>query len=173
MWADSSRTTSLTTRPKNSSLPMLRDAPAAGRAFLVVDEHQVDVAAVVQLLAAELAEGQDDAAGRLAGAGVRLAEALADVAQGRRQRDLQGGVGDARDVARDLLQRPIADDVVGADAQDLPLAEAAKGAQHRGVLEGGIDLGLQLVLQSPSGWDCGAAARAACRGNRDWRRAGR
>ena len=43
------------------------DALAAGRAFLVVEEHQVDVAGVVQLLAAELAEGEDDAAGRLAG----------------------------------------------------------------------------------------------------------
>ena len=43
------------------------DALAARGPFLVVDEHQVDVAGVVQLLAAELAEGEDDAAGRLAG----------------------------------------------------------------------------------------------------------
>src|SRR5262249_48174344 len=39
---------------------------AARRAFLVVDEHQVDVAGVVQLLATVLAEREDDAAGRLA-----------------------------------------------------------------------------------------------------------
>ena len=116
------------------------DALAARAALLVVEEHQVDVAGVVQLLAAELAEGEDDAAGRLAADGVRLAEAVADVAQRRRQGDLQGGVGDARDVARDLFQRPIADDVVGADAQHLPLAKAAEGPQHGGVLEGGIDL---------------------------------
>jgi hypothetical protein len=32
------------------------------------------------------------------------------------QGHLQSGVGDVRDVAGDLLQRPVADDVVGADA---------------------------------------------------------
>ena len=106
-------------------------------------------------------------------AGVRLAEALADVAQGGGQGDLQGGVGDAGDVAGDLFQGPVADDVVGADAQHLPLAEAAKGPQHGRVLEGGVDLGLQLVLHLAPGWGCAAAARAACRGNRDWRPAGR
>ena len=122
------------------------DALAARVAFLVVEEHQVDVAAVVELLAAELAEGEDDAAGRLAAGGERLAEALADAAQGGGQGDFQGGVGDARDVARDLFQRPIANDVVGADAQHLPLAKPAKGPQHGRILEGGVDLGLQLVV---------------------------
>ena len=44
-----------------------RDPRALGRALLVVDEHQVDVATVVQLLAAELPERQYGAAGRMAG----------------------------------------------------------------------------------------------------------
>ena len=122
------------------------DALAAGGAVLLVDEHQVDVAAVVQLLAAELAEGEDDAGDGPAGRGAGLAVALADVAQGGGQGDLQGHVGGARDVAGDLFERPVADDVVGADAEELPLAEAAKDAQDGRVLVGGVHLGLELGL---------------------------
>ena len=76
-----------------------------------------------------------------------LAEALADLPQGHGQGDLDGHVGDVRNVAGDLVQRSIADDVIGADAQHLSLAEAAKDAQHGRVLVGRIDLGLQLRLQ--------------------------
>src|SRR5262249_39813159 len=52
------------------------DAPAARAALLVIHEHKVEVAAVVQLLAAQFAKSEDDAAGRRAGAGVWLAEAV-------------------------------------------------------------------------------------------------
>ncbi len=123
------------------------DAFAARRAVFVEKEHEVDVGAVIQLLAAVLAEGQDDTAGGLFMVGKRLAEAIFDGPQGDVQRDLQGHVGDAGNIAGHLLKRPIADDVVGADAQQLALAKAAKCAQHRGVLEGGVNLGLKLVLQ--------------------------
>ena len=92
---------------------------AVRRAVLVVEEHQVDVAGVIQFLAAELAERQDDATGRLAAGDGRLAEARSEMLEGRGQGDLEGGVGDAGDVARDFLQRAVADDVVGADAQQL------------------------------------------------------
>src|SRR5438477_189391 len=64
----------------------------------------------------------------------------------RCQGAFQRGIRDARDIARDLLQGPIPDDVVGADAQDLPLAEAAKSSQHGRVLEGRIDFTLKLFL---------------------------
>src|SRR5262249_31706237 len=40
----------------------------------------------------------------------------------------------------------IADDIIGADAQRLPLAKAAESPQDRRILEGGIDLRLQLFL---------------------------
>ena len=53
-----SGTTSVTTRAKNSALVTPQRRPVR-LAFVVVDEHQVDVAGVVQLLAAELAERQD------------------------------------------------------------------------------------------------------------------
>ncbi len=107
------------------------DTLAARGAFLGVEEHQVDVAGVVQFLAAVLAERQDDAGDGLAVASAGLAETLADLAQGDGQGGLDGDIGDVRDVAGDLLQWPIADDVVSADTQHLPLTEAAKDAQHR------------------------------------------
>ena len=50
------------------------------------------------------------------------------------------------DVARDFLQGPVADDVVGADAEQLPPAEAAEDAEDGRVLAGGIHIGLELGL---------------------------
>ena len=66
--------------------------------------------------------------------------------QGSVQGHFQGCVGDAGNIARDLLERAVADDVVGADAQDLPLPEAAEGPQHGRVLECRIHFRLKLVL---------------------------
>jgi hypothetical protein len=120
------------------------DALALSLAFLVVEEHQVDVAGIVEFLAAELAEPEDDAARRLVELGERLAEAPADVAQCGFQRDLQRRVGDARNVTRDLLQGTVADDVVGADAQHLLLPKHAEGAQDVGILVGRRDLAAKL-----------------------------
>ena len=132
-------------------MPATRFGPRVG-AVLVVDEHEVDVAAVVQLLAAELAEGEDrrSGQGRLPGTvGARAGrnELWRRCRSGRQASgDFQGGVGDVGDVAGDLLQGAVADDVVGADAQELPLAVAAEGAQHGRVLEGAVHLSLELRL---------------------------
>ena len=123
------------------------DVLAARRPFLVVKEHQVDVAAVVQLLAAEFAERETRSRRRPTRVGERLTEALGGRPQGRGQGDLQGDVGHAGNVARHLLQRAVTDDVVGADAERLFLAETAEGAQHRRVFECGVDLGPELVAQ--------------------------
>jgi len=41
------------------------NTPAAGLAVFVVEEHQVDIAAVIELFAAQFAERQDHAARRL------------------------------------------------------------------------------------------------------------
>src|SRR5439155_18025849 len=57
------------------------DAPAAGRALVVVNEHQIDVAAVIELIAAELAEGHDDASGRLTVGGEGLTNPRAHVTE--------------------------------------------------------------------------------------------
>src|SRR5262249_43367568 len=79
------------------------------------------------LLAAELAEGEDGDAGGPAGGRARLAPALGHLAQGDPQGDADGGVGDGRQVAGDFFQRPVAQDVGGADAEQGPAAGAAGG----------------------------------------------
>ncbi len=121
-------------------------ALTASRAVLVVDEHQVDVATVIQLLTAVFAEREYDAGDGLAGFSVGLAEAIADGAQGGGQCDFQRHIGGARDVTSDFFKGPVADHVVGANAQQLPLAKTAEDAQDRRVLEGGIHLGLKRGL---------------------------
>src|SRR5262249_9689634 len=68
------------------------DPLSPGLPLLGVDEHQVDVTGVVQLLAAELAEGQHDAADRPAVGGERLAEAPADRAARTGQGYVEGDV---------------------------------------------------------------------------------
>lgn len=123
------------------------DALAARRTFVGINEHQIDVAGIVQLLAAMLSERKHGASDGTALLGAGLPEALADLAQGRIKGRLNGRIGKLRNVAGDLVERAIADDVVAADAQHLPLAETAENAEDRRVLVSGIDLGLQLRLQ--------------------------
>ena len=134
-------------RAKNSSLPMLVIALAAGRAFLVVEEHQVDVAAVVQLLAAVLAEGEDDARDRPAGRGAGSPKRLPTW-----RRAMARATSRATSATREMSR------VISSSGRSrmmslvpmrssLPLAEAAEGAQDGRVLVGGVDLGLELVLQ--------------------------
>src|SRR5206468_3644675 len=139
------------------------DAAATGGAFVIVEEHEIDVAAVVELLAAVLAEGQDHAAGRRPGIRKRLAKPVRDLAQGRGQRHFEGRIGDPRNVARDLFQRAIADDVIRADAQRLPLPKTTEDPQDSGILEGGIDLALQLFLHFPLARAAPRRQAAECR----------
>src|SRR5262249_45997229 len=61
--------------------------------------------------------------------------------------DLERSLGDTGDVAGDLLEGAIADDIVGADAEDLPLAEATEDTQDGGVLERGVHFRLELGPQ--------------------------
>ena len=84
-------------RAKNSPL---RDAAprASGLAVLVVDEHQVDVAGVVQLLAAELAERQHAEPTALAIGAERLAILLFEVLAGVYDRSLDNRVGEIRNL---------------------------------------------------------------------------
>lgn len=139
-------------------------APAGGLPLVVVDEHQVDVAGVVQLLAAELAEGQHGTADGAAVRGGRLAEPAGDLPPGGGQGDVEGGIGHPRNVAGNLVERPIADDVVGADAQQLAVAKAAEGPQQRRVVGAGIDLGEQAVRAVRPGWDsCRSGTRSMSR----------
>jgi hypothetical protein len=94
-----------------------------------------------------LAESEHDASDGFAFLVAGLTEALADVAQGCIQGYLDGRVGEVGNVAGDLLERAIAHDVVGANAEHLSLPEAAEGAKNCRVFVSGIDLGLQLRLQ--------------------------
>src|SRR5437016_1016746 len=55
--------------------------------------------------------------------------------QGCHQSHLDGDLGDAAQVAGDVVERTLADDVVGPDAEGLPLAESAEGTE--GGSEGG------------------------------------
>src|SRR5437588_9836806 len=57
------------------------DPPATRCALVVVNEHQIDVAAVIELIAAELAEGHDDASGRLTVGGEGLTNPRAHVTE--------------------------------------------------------------------------------------------
>ncbi len=127
-------------------------AAALGGPFVVIDKHQIDVAAVIQLLAPELAKRQDDAARRFARRGHGLAKTPAGQAQTCRQGNFEGGVGDARNIARNLLQGAITNNVVGADTQHLFLAKLAKCSQDGGVLERRIDFFLKVGEHFRPAW---------------------
>src|SRR5258708_5284752 len=62
-----------------------RTSPSFGGSFLIVNEHEIDVAAVVQLLPAVFTERQENTARRLIGTGMRFAETIADRANRRGQ----------------------------------------------------------------------------------------
>src|SRR5207245_7488503 len=67
---------------------------------------------------------------------VRQAESISQVAHADGKRDLQSGVGDARQIARDLFQGPITDNVIGADPQHLLLTKLARSEERRVGKEG-------------------------------------
>ena len=120
------------------------DRPAArGLPFFVVHDHQVDVAGVVQLAAAELPEAQD----RGPAAGFRGPVPLGGRVVGGLPGDRDGRVGRSRQVCGDLFQRPVADHVVDADPQQVPPAEPAEGPEHAGVLGRGGHVGPQACNQ--------------------------
>ena len=118
---------------------------------MVVDEHQVDVARIVQLVAAELAERQGREPGRLAVRAGRGAEPIRDGLEGVLQGDVEGRVGEPGQLAGDLFERAVAEDVVDADAQRVAVAEPAERPERGRVVRGGVHLGGQLGGQLGGG----------------------
>jgi hypothetical protein len=68
------------------------------------------------------------------------------MAQSSRQSDGQRRVRNARNVPSHFFERPIADDIVGADAQNLTLPKTPESPQNRGILEPRIHFALQLFF---------------------------
>jgi len=88
----------------------------------VVDEQQVDIRAVVQLVAAELAEGEDGETA-VARPPVPHPEIFRDAAIGH----IQDGVGQAGDFLGSRGQRAAAQNVAQNDAEDLAAPESGQG----------------------------------------------
>src|SRR5438128_122231 len=65
----------------------------------------------------------------------------------RRRRSRARHLGDRVQIARVFDQRPIADADVGANAQQLPLPEARKCTQNRGIYWGGMDFRWKVRLE--------------------------
>ena len=101
-------------------------AAGVGLAVLLVEEDEVDVAGVVQLDAAELAEAEDDEAAALAVAAERLAVVLFQVSPGVVEGRFDDGVGQVGDLPGDGCDRLAADDVAIGDAQRFAALEAAE-----------------------------------------------
>ena len=109
--------------------PALR--PARRLAVGAVDEHEVDVGGIVQFLAAELAHA-DDGQARLAAVGVeRRAESRARLGQRVRRRLRQAGVGEPRQLLGGQGEIRVAEQVAGADAQELAVFETAERVHAR------------------------------------------
>ncbi len=83
---------------------------------------------------------------------IRFPKALSDIAKCGLQCDFNRCLGDHRQVTRDFLQRSIAYEIVDADSQLFALAEAAKGAQHAGVVDLSVYFLSQLLNQFIADW---------------------
>ena len=101
------------------------------------------------------AEGEGREPGRLAVLAHRLAGSVRDGSQRMGERDLDCRVGEAGEFAGDLFERPIADDVVDADAQELLIAEPPQYIERLFQTAGGSERRLQLRQQL-----CGGAVHA-------------
>ncbi len=100
-------------------------------AILVVQEDQIDVGAVVELLAAQLAQAQHDEPCRRSAAVTRNAEASLGASPRQPQRRFDAGVGQVGKVLRDQFQRKTAHDVVVADPQALAARNRRKAEPAR------------------------------------------
>ena len=121
---------------------------AGGVAVGGVEEHQVDVGAVVQLRGAVLAE-RDDGEAALPAVRLRRAE-LGD--EGRPDppvREVDDNVRHQRKLGGDLRERRVAQDIADQHAQDLPAAELRQhqGTRHAGPGGQGELLEHRLLLQ--------------------------
>ena len=132
---------------------------AAGLAVLVVDEHQVDVAGVIQLLAAELAEADDGEPGRPAAFRHRVAIPSRQLPQRMLNGDFNGHFRRSADRARDFFERPVANHVGDADPEHLSPAESAEGPQDADLVGRGVDRTAHCALDR-SGEERASARRA-------------
>ena len=123
------------------------DLGADGLAVGVVDEDQVDVGAIVQLLAAELAERQNDEPRGLAVVADRAPVLGLDGQPGRANGDLDAGVGEVGEVEGDQFEGVVADDVVVADPKDLAEPEPAEGEAPGIIGRGLLQLGPEVIDQ--------------------------
>ena len=94
-----------------------------GGVGVVVDEDDVEVAAVAQLLAAELAVGDD-------GQPRRRAVALLQARPGPAHGGVEHGVGQRRQVVGHLLHRQVAFDVAHQRAEDLGVVRVAQRVEQ-------------------------------------------
>ena len=95
-----------------------------------VNEHQIDVAGVIQLLPAELPEGEHgDRRPFAAGAARRPALGL-ETGNGQPQARLDNAIGDPGNLSSHRLQRLLPDEVAIGNPQHLSALEAAHG-EHR------------------------------------------
>ena len=113
---------------------MLPRSPAAGLAIRVIQEHQVDVGAVVEFIAAHLPQRDDGEMRFLPGARLRYSmlgnQLLADALVGR----FDNRVGQRGEFAGDFRQRAQAQHVANQDAQQLAAAEAREFERRRQAL---------------------------------------
>ncbi len=100
--------------------------PAVGR----VHEHEIDVAGIVELHAAELAQGQHGQRGPLAAGPAGDAPEPFHPVEGRRDRRLHHAVGHVRELRDDGLQPLPPDDISVGDAQRLAPLEPPHGPHH-------------------------------------------
>ncbi len=101
--------------------------PGVGLAVLLVEKHQVDVARIVQLQAAELAERQHHKAARAAIAPQWAAILLFAMTLGVIYRPFDNRVGEIRHLPGDGCHRLAANDVAISDPHQLAAFEATQG----------------------------------------------
>src|SRR5262249_12621981 len=100
-------------------------------AIPLVDEDEVEVAVVAHLLAAELAESEEDEAARLPGpgagiAGRRHAETREEHRILERRDLLEDRLGEIAELVGRLEDRVLAEDVADADAEEFLVLEAVQ-----------------------------------------------
>ena len=116
-----------------------------------IDEHQIDVAGIIQLHTAELAQRDHRDGGVLADEPTGDTPELLQPRHGRRDRRLHHAVGDVRNLRHHRLQSLPADDVAVGDAERFATFKATQRPHHA------IGLGEQRCLRRQC---CGQALPA-------------
>ena len=108
--------------------------------FLGIDEDDINVRAVIELVAAELAEAEDAGRGGVPGTGgvrmERLAVTFGELAKANLPDDIEANVGDIGEFLDDLGHAAESSEVAGGDAEHLLLFELADTAEGGGEIAG-------------------------------------